>query len=86
LLGGYKNAVMSLYMLLFKSRREISMTESYAPYTNIVTGRINDILKDGSRLEDHMLDMKIMKKRIESSINIYNCIRPHYSYCMLISE
>lgn len=61
-----------------------SMTESYDPYQNAVTERINGILKQEfmiDRYNDQELD--IIKLVVKESIQIYNLLRPHCSNYML---
>ena len=59
------------------------MIESYAPYANAVVERVNGILKQEFLLENFNLNLKMMKKIVEQSIEKYNAIRPHYSCTML---
>ncbi len=59
------------------------MTESYDPYANAIAERVNGILK--SEFLDYYgykLSLKLMRKVVQESINIYNQDRPHYSCYM----
>jgi transposase InsO family protein len=60
-----------------------SMTQNSDPYENAVAERINGILKQEFMIDKYNLDLKIMKKIVKESIDIYNELRPHYSNYML---
>ena len=60
-----------------------SMTQNSDPYENAVAERINGILKQEFMIDKYNLDLKVMKKIVKESINIYNELRPHYSNFML---
>ncbi|MDE6720926.1 MAG: integrase core domain-containing protein [Bacteroidaceae bacterium] len=62
------------------------MTESYDPYTNAVTERVNDILKQKFSLEDYNYPIEIMRKIVAVAIRIYNRKRPHSSCAFMTSE
>ncbi|NOQ27153.1 MAG: transposase [Bacteroidales bacterium] len=54
-----------------------SITESYDPYANAITERVNGILKQEVMLEEYNVKLPIMKKVVKESIEIYNNERPH---------
>ena len=60
-----------------------SMTQNSDPYENAVAERINGILKQEFMIDKYNLDLKIMKKIVKESVDIYNELRPHYSNYML---
>ena len=60
-----------------------SMTQNSDPYENAVAERINGILKQEFLIDKYNLDLKIMKKIVKESVDIYNELRPHYSNYML---
>lgn len=60
-----------------------SMTQNSDPYENAVAERINGILKQEFIIDKYNLDLKIMKKIVKESVDIYNELRPHYSNYML---
>jgi transposase InsO family protein len=69
--------------ILNENNIKTSMTESYDPYANAIAERVNGILK--SEFLDcygYKLSLKLMKKVVQESINIYNQDRPHYSCYM----
>ena len=69
--------------ILQKNGIKCSMTESYDPYQNAVAERINGILKQEFLIETSKIEIKIMKKIVQQSIEIYNTKRPHLSCQML---
>lgn len=69
--------------LLTKNNITCSMTESYDPYQNAIAERVNGILKQEFLLDTQKVNLKIMKKIVEQSINIYNNKRPHLSCDMI---
>lgn len=60
-----------------------SMTQNSDPYENAIAERINGILKQEFMIDKYNLDLKIMKKIVKESVDIYNELRPHYSNYML---
>jgi putative transposase len=63
-----------------------SMTNNGDPYENAVAERINGILKQEFIIGTYHKDLKIMKKIVQESIDIYNNHRPHYSNHMLTPQ
>jgi putative transposase len=63
-----------------------SMTNNGDPYENAVAERINGILKQEFIIDTYHKDLKIMKKIVQESIDIYNNLRPHYSNHMLTPQ
>ena len=56
------------------------MTESYDPYVNVMTERINGILKQVFLLEEINHPLEDMRLVVRDAIKTYNELRPHYSY------
>jgi len=69
--------------ILVKNDIRCSMTESYDPYQNAVAERINGILKQEFLIGTSKINIKLMKKIVRQSIEIYNTKRPHLSCQML---
>jgi len=65
--------------LLKRSKLNCSMTESYDPYANAVTERVNGILKGEFIGYKNKCSLPTMDKLIKNSIDIYNERRPHFS-------
>lgn len=59
------------------------MTEKYDPYQNAVAERINGILKQEFIGHLTIKKIKLMKKLVKNSIEIYNNERPHFSNFLL---
>ncbi len=72
--------------VLSKNAITCSMTESYDPYQNAVAERINGILKHEFLMNTKNISIKLMKKIVQQSIEIYNNRRPHWSCNMLTPE
>jgi transposase InsO family protein len=72
--------------ILTKKKVKCSMTESYDPYANAVAERVNGILKQEFQLEDHNVELPVMKDLVRNSVEIYNQKRPHYSCHMKTPE
>lgn len=72
--------------ILTKKKVKCSMTESYDPYANAVAERVNGILKQEFQLEDHNVELPVMKDLVSNSVEIYNQKRPHYSCYMKTPE
>ena len=68
---------------LTKNDIRCSMTESYDPYQNAVAERINGILKQEFLIGTSKINIKLMRKIVQQSIEIYNTKRPHFSCQML---
>ncbi len=62
------------------------MTESYDPYQNAISERINGVLKQEFFVNTQQLDLKMMQIIVKQSINIYNTKRPHWSCQLLTPE
>lgn len=69
--------------LLEDNNINTSMTEKYDPYENAVAERINGILKQEFNIAKYDTALKLKKKLIKESIEIYNNERPHLSNHML---
>jgi len=65
---------------------QVSMTESYDPYSNAVAERVNGILKGEFLLDKYDVDYLTMHKLVKDSIQIYNSKRPHCSCNMLTPQ
>ena len=63
-----------------------SMTESYDPYANAVTERVNGILKQEFLLEELNLDFRGICQAVREAIATYNTSRPHYLFGYLTPE
>jgi putative transposase len=72
--------------LLKKNQVMCSMTEQYDPYQNAVAERVNGIIKQEFLGGIIVNDIKLMKKIVAESIEIYNQERPHLSCHMLTPE
>lgn len=71
------------YQHLLNTRKiSCSMTESYDPYQNAIAERVNGILKHEFILGITTIDLELMSKLINESIDIYNSERPHWSCWM----
>jgi putative transposase len=69
--------------VLLKNNIQCSMTNNGDPYENAVAERINGILKQEFAIDTYHLDLNIMRKIVQETIEIYNDKRPHYSNHML---
>lgn len=69
--------------LLKENQVKCSMTEQYDPYQNAVAERVNGIIKQEFLNGIIVKDIKLMKKIVAESIDIYNQERPHLSCHML---
>ena len=56
------------------------------PYANAVDERVNGILKQEFQLEDHNVELPVVKDLVRNSVEIYNQKRPHYSCHMKTPE
>lgn len=65
---------------------QVSMTETYDPYSNAVAERVNGILKGEFLLDKYDVDYLTMHKLVKDSIQIYNSKRPHCSCNMLTPQ
>lgn len=65
--------------VLNKFKIKCSMTESYDPYANAVAERVNGILKSEFIGQSKNLNLPLMTRLVQDSIQIYNELRPHYS-------
>ena len=72
--------------LLKESQVKCSMTEQYDPYQNAVAERVNGILKQEFLNGIVITDIRLMKKIVAESIDIYNQERPHLSCHMLTPQ
>jgi len=62
------------------------MTKFYDPYQNAVAERINGILKQEFLRNTSKINIKLMNKIVQQSIEIYNTKRPHLSCQMFTTE
>ena len=65
-----------------KSGIKCSMTETYDPYANAVAERVNGVLKQEFLMETNSVEIKLMKKIVKQTVDIYNSKRPHTSCFM----
>ena len=62
------------------------MTKFYDPYQNAVAERINGILKQEFLRNTSKINIKLMNKIVQQSIEIYNTKSPHLSCQMFTTE
>jgi len=62
------------------------MTEQYDPYQNAVAERVNGIIKQEFLNGIIVKDIRLMRKIVAESIDIYNKKRPHTSCHMLTPQ
>lgn len=75
------------YVSLLQSKGiGISMTQSGSPYDNALAERMNGILKDELGLEAVFQDYGAALRAVSNAIDIYNRMRPHYSWKLLTPE
>ncbi len=72
--------------LLKQNQVKCSMTEQYDPYQNAVAERVNGIIKQEFLNGIIVKDIKLMRKIVAESIDIYNKERPHTSCHMLTPQ
>ncbi|WP_262487190.1 IS3 family transposase [Chryseobacterium contaminans] len=83
---GLQYCSMEYQKILKKKNIRPSMTESYDPYANAITERVNGILKQEFLLEEYHVNTQTMKLLVEDAIAIYNTKRPHWSCYMKTPE
>jgi putative transposase len=69
-----------------KSGIKCSMTETYDPYANAVAERINGIFKQEFLMGTNKVQLRLMKKIVKQTVEIYNSKRPHLSCYMWTPE
>ncbi|WP_247237101.1 integrase core domain-containing protein, partial [Telluribacter sp. SYSU D00476] len=72
--------------VLLKNNIQCSMTQDSDPYENAVAERINGILKQEFMLDAAGEDLRLIRKVVKESIDVYNRQRPHYSNHLLTPE
>jgi putative transposase len=65
--------------VLLKNNIQCSMTQDSDPYENAVAERINGILKQEFMIDTVGEDLRLIRKVVRESIEVYNQQRPHYS-------
>ena len=58
----------------------MSMTEKYDPYENAIAERINRTLKYEYGLKLTIKNTKLAQKIVKRAVDIYNNLRPHFSF------
>jgi len=73
--------------ILLKRYVRCSITETYDPYANAITERVNEILKQEFLLEEYQVKRPVTKQLIKDSVRIYNSLRSHWScYMMTLTQ
>ena len=64
----------------------LSTTQQYDPYENAVAERVNETLKLEYGLNRQVVNLRILKKLVKQTVNIYNNERVHWSLGLMTPE